>query len=71
MIAYRGEAIAAAKDHELVAGRTHKNMGVPDSVLHLALIWLQRQHTAFKPAEGRRRCWTPAPAPDTIRLSPE
>jgi REP element-mobilizing transposase RayT len=28
-IAYRGEAIAAAKDHELAAGRTHKNRGVP------------------------------------------
>jgi hypothetical protein len=25
--------------------------------MHLALIRLQRQHTAFKPAEGRRRCW--------------
>jgi hypothetical protein len=28
-IAYRGEAIAAGNDHELVAGRTHKNRGVP------------------------------------------
>jgi hypothetical protein len=28
-IAYRGEAISAAKDHELVAGRTHKKRGVP------------------------------------------
>jgi hypothetical protein len=27
-IAYRGEAIAAANDHEPVAGVTHKNRGV-------------------------------------------
>jgi hypothetical protein len=53
-IAYRGEAIAAAKDHKLVAGRTHKNRGVPFGRPEIELE-LQEAITGaeIRPAETR------------------